>query len=610
MAKGKSKKKLSKKQTKALAKKAVLEVPKETSPVVKIPISKKEKPIIEIGETILVRDFASMLSLPVTEVIKVLMKNGVLATINESIDWETAAIAADELGFEAKLKEVPQISEPIRIEAEKKSEKEKPVSRPPVVTVMGHVDHGKTKLLDAIRQTDVISTEAGGITQHIGAYQITHKGKKITFVDTPGHQAFETMRAHGANITDIVILVVAADEGVKPQTIEAFKHAKKAGVPIIIAINKIDLPNANIQKVKQQLSELGLVCEDMGGKTICVPISAKQNLHIDDLLEMILLLSEMKNYQANPKKLASALVVESHLDPKLGPVASLLIQDGTLREGDFVVIGETWGKIRLIEDEHKKRLKKASPSQPVRIAGIRQLPSFGQVLQVVPDEKTAQIVLTDFKKRKGLKERVVSASPEKDFHIVLKADVFGSLEAILDNIKKIETDEAKVDIVREGVGNISVDDVSMAKTNKAKILAFKVGIYPEAKALLEKEKVAISQYEVIYDLIDELKEILSSLTKAEEEVKIGRAKVLKIFRSTKEEKIIGIRVSEGIIEKPATIKIKRADEDAGEGRILSLQSEKQDVEKIEKGSLGGLRIATDSELQEGDVLEFYKKGII
>lgn len=592
--------KLSKKETKAISKAALsFERPKIVESSVPI-----EKPVIEVGENIVVRDFASLLRIPVTEVIKVLMKSGVLATINETIDWETAAIVGDELDYEIKLK--------------KEIEKEKVVKeiatpgklapRPPIVAVMGHVDHGKTALLDAIRKTNVVSTEAGGITQRIGAYQINFKSKRITFIDTPGHEAFEVMRAHGANITDIVILVVAADEGVKPQTTEAYEHAKKASVPVVVAITKTDLPNANLFKVKQQLSEIGLIPEDMGGKTITVPVSAKQNIGIDDLLEMILLLAEMKNYQASPKKPASAVVVESHLDPQLGPVANLLIQDGTLKEGDFFVVGDTWGKVRLMEDEHKKRLKEVGPSKPVKIAGMKELPSFGEILQGVPDEKTAHQVINDLRKTRLVKGKAKTIF-KKEVPIVLKADVLGSLTALKDNLKKLETEEVMINIVRDGVGNITEDDVMMASTTRAKIFGFKVGTSAQAKALAEREKVEVSKYDIIYDLINEIKEIVRILSRKEEEIKVGKSRVLKVFKTTEAEKIIGVKVSSGRIEKGLELRIVRDEQEAGFGKVLSVQIGKESVESVETDNIGGLRISTPTEIKENDVLEFYKREL-
>jgi len=601
MAKVWHKRKLSKKEVKARK--------KDKGPVVQEEVTKQnvpepaEKKVIEIGESVVVRDFASLLNVPVTELIKVLMKNGVLAAINETIDWETAAIVGDEFGFEIKLKK-----EEIGPKIIQRQKAEGFVPRPPIVTVMGHVDHGKTQLLDRIRKSDVISTESGGITQHIGVYQIAYKGKKITFIDTPGHEAFEAMRAHGADITDIVILVVAADEGVKPQTVEAYEQAKKAGVPIIVAINKIDLPNANIQKTKQMLSEIGLVPEDMGGQTICVPISAKQNINIDELLEMVLLVAEMKGFKANPNRPAIGVVVESRLDPKVGPVAFLLIQDGTLKKGDFVVVGETWGKIRLIEDEHGHNLKTAGPSKPVKVTGLKAVPSFGQVLQVVPDEKTAQQVLVALKKTLAQKEE------QKTFKkiglpIILKADVLGSLKALTDNIKKIETDEVAINIVKEGVGNITEDDVMMARATKAEILGFKVKPFASAFEIAQKEKVKISIYDVIYNLINDLKERIASMLKKEEKTVVGKGRILKIFLTTPSEKIVGFKVLEGQVQKGNYASIQRKGKEIGKGKVLSLQIEKEPVNEIKAGSLGGLKLSGEVDLEQEDILEFYKEQV-
>lgn len=598
MAKGKSKKKLSKKEEKARKKRTILET-KEPE------IERKEpkKPTVFIPPVLTIREFSSKLNLPVTEVIKILMKNGIFKTINENIDWETAAIIADELGFEVKLEEV----HPKEEKKEKVEREGELVPRPPVVTVMGHIDHGKTKLLDTIRQTDIVSKEAGGITQHIGAYQVEYKKRKITFIDTPGHEAFTAMRAHGANITDIVILVVAADEGVMPQTIEAYEHAKAASVPIIVAINKIDLPNANIPRVLKQLSDLGLVCEEMGGKTICQPISALENKNIDRLLEMILLLADLKNLRANPHRSASGVVIESHLDEKLGPVASLLIQDGTLSEGDFIVCGETWGRVRLIEDEHKQRLKRAGPSQPVLIAGLKNLPSFGQAFQVVPDEKTAYLVLADLKKAKKREETKEFKKGEgKELPIILKADVLGSLRAILDSLERLKEEGLK--IILKGVGNISESDIMLASASKASIFAFRVKISQAIQKLAEEKGVKISHYEVIYDLLKDLEETFSGLKKPEAVLKeVGWGKVLRIFRSEKSEKIIGLGLKEGRIEKGLKVKIKRQGELIGEGKIISLQIEKEPVDFVEGKKQCGIGLEIPLDLEEGDRVEFYKK---
>jgi len=562
-----------------------------------------EKQILEIPENILVRDLSAKMNVPVTILIKSLMKNGVLKNINETIDWETAAIAGDELGYEVKLKIK---NEKVKTEIkEEKADAKDLIERPPIVTVMGHVDHGKTKLLDAIRKTDVIATESGGITQHIGAYQITFKKKKITFIDTPGHEAFEAMRAHGANITDIVVLVVAADDGIKPQTEEAYEHAKRAGVPVIVAINKIDLPGANIIRTKQQLTEIGLIPEDMGGKTITVPLSAKENQHINDLLNMILLLSEMKQFRANPKKTASAIVVESHLDSNLGPVAHILVQSGTLKKGDFVVVGQTWGKIRLMEDEYKNALQSAEPSKPVKIAGLKELPFFGDALQVVPDEKTAKIVLSDFKKAIKITDKDLSKG-KKVIPIVLKADALGSLKAIKDSLKKLETDEVAISIAKEGAGDLSDDDVMMAATAKARVICFKSNVPSGIQKLIESENVTVTQYNVIYDLIDDLKETVAFLMRKEIEVKTARAHVLKIFHTAKSEKIVGIKVLSGKIQKNEKAIILHDDKKIGEGKVLSLQIEKDKVAKLETGKVGGIRMSYEGDIAEGDELEFYK----
>jgi len=593
------KRKLSKKEVKARK--------KEQEQGLKKPVNQglgtvlQERRVVEIDDPILVRDFASLLNVPVTELIKVLLKNGLLATINDFIDWETAAIVGDEFGYDVKVKKKELKNYTIA----KSEERDNLVSRPPVVTVMGHIDHGKTLLLDRIRKTDTVSTESGGITQHIGAYQIHYRGKKITFIDTPGHESFETMRAHGVSITDIVVLVVAADKGVQPQTLEAYHHAQKAGVPIIVAINKIDLPQANIQKTKQQLSKIGLVPEDMGGKTICVAISAKQNLNIEELLEMILLVAEMQELKASFTKPAFGTIVESHLDPNLGPMATLLIRDGILKEGDFVVAGNTWGRIRLIEDEHGKRLNSVGPSQPVKIAGLKAIPSFGEVLQVVKDEDAIQQVLTEFRKMKPPK-RVKTIINKKKIYLILKADVLGSLVALLETIKKLETDRVAVEVVRQGVGNITDDDIMFAKTVGADVFGFRVKAHSSATRMAEREKINVHLFMLIYELVEVLKKKIDS-TAEREEAFLGRSKLLKIFSDNLKGKIVGIKMLEGVTQSGVKVIINREQQRIGEGNVLSVQIGKESVEKVEAGSLAGLKISTSVSLKEGDILEFYNR---
>ncbi len=578
---------------------------------------KTEKPIIEVPSVLTVREFAEALKIPVTEVIGSLIKNGVIATINESIDFDTMAIIGDELGFAVN----PKSSTFAKATVDKQIKKNlKP--RPPVVTVMGHVDHGKTKLLDAIRSTDVVATESGGITQHIGAYQINVKSKKekgkneerkITFLDTPGHEAFSAMRAHGANITDVVVLVVAANDGVKPQTIEAANHAKEANVPIVVAINKVDLPDADVEKTKRQLADIDLQAEEWGGKTPIVEVSAKQNKNIDQLLEMILLVADLNELKADPLQPASGVVIESHMQAGMGPLATVLVQEGTLKIGDPLVIGKTFGKVRIMENYLGKKVKEALPSTPVRIAGLQDLPNFGNRFVIVEDEKTAR----EMTKTKTIKRRVLSitelshdikAGKIKELKIVLKADVGGSLEAIKNSLKNSSTEEVKIDVIHEGVGDINESDVNMAIASQALVIGFRVKADADVMNLARRENIKISIYEIIYQLIDDLAAALSGLLEPEiVEIELGRLEVLAIFKVTKKEQIVGGRVTTGKLENEAEVRIVRNKDIIGAGKITGLQQNKKDTAEVAEGFEAGLKIETPTKIQISDILECYKK---
>jgi len=610
------KRKLSKKEAKAKAhqdlimeNQAVQKTAETSNPEIK-------KIAMEVPSVLTVREFAENLNLPVTEVIGALIKNGVMATINEAVDFDTMAIIGDELGFEVK----PQIEEEKTVKA-KVATKKHLVSRAPVVTVMGHVDHGKTKLLDAIRETDVVSTESGGITQHIGAYQIKLKAKKsklkteertITFLDTPGHEAFSAMRAHGANITDVVVLVVAANDGVKPQTIEAANHAKEAKVPIVVAINKIDLPDADVEKTKRQLTDIELIPEEWGGKTPMVQVSAKERKNIDALLEMILLVADLAELKADPSQGASGVVIESHMQAGRGPIATVLVQEGTLRLGDPIVIGRTYGKVRIMENYLGKKVTQAPPSTPVRIAGLEDLPNFGNRFVVVKDEKEAR----EMTKAKSITRKVISITELsegikegkiKELKIVLKADVAGSLEALKNSLKNISTKEVKINIIHEGVGDISESDINMAVASDALVIGFRVKADTQVVNLARRENIKISIYDIIYQLIDDLSAALSGLLEPEVvETEIGRMEVLAVFRTTKNEKIIGGKVTTGKIENGAEVRITRNKDTIGEGKITSLEQNKKATSEVLEGFECGLKIATSVKIQVGDILEAYK----
>ncbi len=573
-----------------------------------------EKKIVEIPSVLTVREFAEALNLPVTDIISKLVQNGVMATINESIDFDTMTIIGDELRFEIKA-----TSNKIQ-DTNKETTKKNLKPRPPVVTVMGHVDHGKTKLLDAIRHTDVVAGESGGITQHIGAYRVTIKPsdkkkqeRAITFLDTPGHEAFSAMRAHGANITDVVVLVVAANDGVKPQTIEALNHAKVASVPIVVAINKIDLPDADIDKVKRQLADQGLNPEEWGGKTPMVAVSAKQNQNIDELLEMILLVADLKELKADPTLPSSGVVIESHMQAGMGPVATVLVQEGTLKINDPVVIGQTYGKVRIMENYLGKKVTEAGPSTPVRIAGLQEVPNFGDRVLAVASEKEAR----DLTAVKTIKRKVLSISEFsqdikegkiKELKLILKADVAGSLEAIKKSLNDLATEEVKINIIHEGVGDISESDINMAISSHALVIGFRVKADADVMNLARRENVKIQIYDIIYQLIDDLTAALSGLLEPEiVEIEIGRLSVLAVFKVTKKEQIVGGKVTTGKIENGTDVRIVRDKDTIGMGKITSLQQNKKDVSECAENFECGLKVETQTKIKVGDSLECYKK---
>ena len=565
---------------------------------------------IEIPEVVTVGELAAKLGLPISKVISELMKNGIMATINENVDFETAQIIGEYLGFSVELEKKRVVSE---VAATKKVDSKKMISRPPIVAVMGHVDHGKTTLLDAIRSSKVALKEAGGITQHIGAYQVEKNGKIITFLDTPGHEAFESMRARGAEATDIAIIVVAANDGIKPQTREAINHAKKANVPMIIAINKIDLAEANIDKTKQQLSEIGLVSEDWGGDTIVIPVSAKTSKGLEELLEMVLLVADMKAYKADPTELATGLVIESHMALGKGPVATILVKNGTLNIGDVIQAGSTYGKIKMMEDYKGKKIKIAGPSMPVRISGLKNLPAVADIVQVFENEKTAKDQAVIFQRQQGSKKigdlkkltlADLTASYEatnmKELNIILKSDVQGSLDAIKESLDKLKTPAVQVKIIAEGVGPVSESDVMMASSSKALIIGFNVSVGAAINQLAQREKVKILTYKVIYELLDVLKDALEAMLPVIiNEVTVGKLEILKIFRTIKGHVISGGK------EKNAEAKIIRGDEEIGRGKIESVKREKDEVKECLIGMECGLGIETAVKVEEKDIIEVY-----
>jgi len=570
---------------------------------------------ITLGESITVQDFAKKIGKTAAEVIKKLMTLGVLATVNQEIDFDTASLIADEYNIEVEFKSDKPVIEIEEIEDPPESLKE----RPPVVTVMGHVDHGKTSLLDAIRKSNVTATEAGGITQHIGAYQTEINNKKITFLDTPGHAAFTAMRARGAQATDIAVLVVAADDGVKPQTVEAINHAKAAKVPIIVAINKIDKPEANPEMVKQQLTEYGLIPEEWGGDTLYVPVSALKKEGISQLLEVILLVAELAELKANPDRPAAGVVIESKLDKGRGPVATVLVQKGTLNVGDNIIAGSIAGKVRAMIDDKGARVKEAGPSVPVEVLGFDDIPEAGETFQVVTEEKLAREIAAQRQLLKKAEEQQklskanlddlfknIQEGQLKELNLIIKADVQGSVEALVHSLQRLNTPEVKVNIIHSGVGAITETDVMLASTSNAIIIGFNVRPVAEAKKAAENEKVDIRLYRIIYEAIDSIKAAMSGLLEPEiKETIIGKAEVRTIFRVPKVGVVAGSYVLEGKITNKAQVRVIRDNIVIHEGRIESLRRFKDDVKEVSQGFECGIGLERFNDLKEGDILEAF-----
>lgn len=569
---------------------------------------------IKLPETIAVKDLASKMSYTAAEVVKKLFMMGVMATINQEIDFDTAALVASEFGVTCE--ELPPEVDPTEI-PEIEDDPKTLKLRPPVVTVMGHVDHGKTSLLDCIRNTHVQTHEAGGITQHIGAYQVNCKGKKIVFLDTPGHEAFTAMRARGAQITDIAILVVAADDGVMPQTIEAIHHAKSAGVPIIVAINKIDKPGANPDRVKQELMEQGLVPEEYGGDTIMVPVSAKKQIGIDDLLEMVLLVAEVKELKANPNRDARGVIVEAKLDKGRGPVATVLVQNGTLRIGDSVVCGTTYGKVRAMVNDRGENVKKAGPSVPVEILGLNDVPEAGDILAVLEEKQARSIAEARIERQRNnlIKSKKVSLNDLfhqiqegdiKDLNIVIKADVQGSVEALSSSLLKLnKNDEVRVSIVHSGVGAVNESDVMLASASNALIIAFNVRPDANARKLADTENIDIRTYRVIYDAINDVKDAMSGMLKPKyKEVIQGRVEIRQVMKFSKA-LVAGSYVLEGKICNNSKIRIIRDNIEIFDGEIDSLRRFKDEVKEVNAGYECGISIVDFRDFKEGDIIEAY-----
>ena len=579
-----------------------------------IPTDNRPKDLI-IKDKIVVQDLADELDVSGTELIKKLITLGYMATINQEIDFDTAAIVASEYDVNLTL----EIDEALSILRDEPDDEGSKVERPPVVTVMGHVDHGKTSLLDTIRNKNVVSTEAGGITQHIGAYQVKVGEKKITFLDTPGHEAFTAMRARGAQATDIAILVVAADDGVKPQTIEAINHAKAAKVPIIVAINKVDKPGANPDKVKQELTDQGLVAEEWGGQTIMVPVSAKKKQGIDQLLEMILLVAEMEEIKANPNRDAVGVVIEAKLDKGRGPVATILIQKGTIKVGDSLMAGASFGKVRAMINDQGIRIKKAVPSTPVEILGLSDVPESGETVRVVDEKLIRDLAgkIKDLKREEELKKtrpvsledffKQMEADEVKELKVIVKADVHGSVEAMQQSLHQLGNEEVKILIIHGGVGAITETDVMLASTSGAIIIGFNVMPDINARKAAETKQVDIRAYRIIYEALDDIKKAMSGLLDPEiKEVVIGRAEIRAVFKVPKAGAVAGAYVTDGKFISTAYIRIIRNGIVIHEGKIDSLRRFKDDVKEVSHGYECGIGIENFNDIKEEDIIEAYK----
>ncbi len=580
--------------------------------------------LIEIPDALTVKQLSELIKVSPVDVIKQLMRNGIMANINQAVDYESASKVAIGYGYDVSLqsrksqKSVGQIRE-IRQQQLREDRAHGGSLRPPVVTVMGHVNHGKTRLLDVIRQSNVMAAEAGEITQHIGAYQVEVNQQKITFLDTPGHEAFTAMRARGAQITDIVILVVAADDGVMPQTLEAIDHARAAGVPIVVAINKVDKPDANPDLTKQQLADAGLIVEEWGGDTICVLISAKEDQGISELLDNLIIVAEMEELKADPSRPAEGVVIEAKLNKNKGPLATVLVNTGTLKLGDTVVVGDTWGRMKAMFNDAGRQVRKTGPATPVEILGLNSVPQEGDVLAVVSGERQAKAFI---EKRRQAGEREIASSKlmklsnifeqvssgqVKDLNIILKTDVQGSIEPIKGSLEELGTGEVKVRIIRSSSGNITESDVMLAIASQGIIIGFNTDTEQGARRLASLEGVSIRNYDVIYTLVDDVNKALKGmLAPTYTEVVEGRAEVREIFTSGKTSKVAGVYVNEGRISRGASVRVLRNNKSISESTVSSLKRFKDDVREVASGYECGVGIKDFNEYETGDILEFFR----
>ncbi|MFH0930289.1 MAG: translation initiation factor IF-2 [Candidatus Moraniibacteriota bacterium] len=581
---------------------------------------------IKIPSLVTVKKFAELLGVGISDAIKELMKNKILATINDEIDYDTAAVIASDLGFETEedleatgtgAMTLEQLDEILKKE---KGSGKNLRRRPPVVTILGHVDHGKTTLLDAIRKTSVVEKEAGGITQHISAYQVKKKGELITFVDTPGHEAFSAMRERGVSFADIAILVVAADDGVRPQTEEVINYLKEKKIPMIVAINKIDKPNANIQRVKQELADREIVIEDWGGNVVAAEISAKQNLGIDELLDMVLLVAEVEDLKADNKRLPLGVVIESHLDPKKGNMATVLVRTGTLKEGQDILAGSVAGRVRRLEDFKGRQIKEADPSMPVTVIGLHQSPNVNDTLQGVANLKSAkmsqkEMQSSDFSGVKRFDAQQLGKSIEdqnvKKLNIVIKTDVQGSLEAIGQILGAIKSDEVAINYIHQGVGDITESDVKLGQTSGAVVFGFNIQPTTVAKRLAEMNKVEVKSYKVIYELVEDIKKRLEGML-GEEIVRtdLGKLKVLAVFMTGKKDMIVGGNVVSGKMKNGEFVEVARDEKVLGRGKLVNLQQNKINVDEVTQGHECGITFDGGTKIKEGDTLVCFHEEVV
>ncbi len=582
---------------------------------------------VELPRALTVKELGDLLTVSPVEIIKELMKNGLMASINQVIDYDTAAIIATDLGFEPRemggveTAEVLVEREPVAAAADEEEDPSQLVRRPPVVTILGHVDHGKTSLLDVIRQTNVTAQEAGGITQHIGAYQVEVNGEKITFLDTPGHEAFTAMRARGAQVTDIAVLVIAADDGVMPQTIEAINHARAAGVPLIVAVNKIDLGGADPDRVLQQLVQHEVVVEQFGGDVVAVKVSARTKEGIQDLLESILLVAELQDLKANPTRPAMGSVIEAELTTNRGPVATLLVKRGTLRLGAALIAGDAPGKIKAMFDEHGRNVSSAGPSAPVKVLGLRTVPLAGDTFQVVEDERAARLDIEERRReRDAARAREarpvnldtlfgeISTGHVRELNMILKTDVQGSIDPIRHSLERLSNAEVHVKIIHSGSGAVTESDVMLAVASKGIIIAFNAKLDAGAKRLAEAEKVEIRQYRVIYNLIEDVEKALKGmLAPVFKDVIDGHAEVRQIFRISRRGNVAGCMVLDGTLHRSDLVRVMRGAEMLSDTKVDSLRRVQDDVREVQSGFECGIMLEGFDAFQDGDILEFYHR---